>query len=549
MTKDFTKPNNSDNQNAWSNNAGRLVKFVVANLINRDDVYGKYRSLDDRDRGTALTVENEISESVVQEHFRAEDRGQLIGLHTTSPDNTCRWMVIDIDHHGEPDPDREDANERATIEIYEELVDGGFKPLLFRSNGRGGFHIWIIFDSPAPTKHVHRFGNSVVAHWKSFGLTEAPEVFPKQPSLNGRKFGNWVRLPGLHHTNDFYTEVWDGDGEKWLAGQAAIDRICDHESVPAELVESVEVAPVTDEVVPKAKPKANSGDNRPIDRVVSNLHGVRQSGAGYIARCPYHDDSEPSLAISEGKDGRVLLYCHAGCEFDDILQAIGLEAKDLFVADKGPGEQELRQRHPTVETDNASQLDLAALHRSALKKTTPEKIEELAISLGVSVNSLQELQVAWSEPDGCWLFPERDHQKRIIGLLKRFPDGSKRSISDGKRGLYIPTSFSVRKSEIIVVEGGSDTAAGLTLGWNVVGRASATDGVSQLIPLLKSAEGKVCVLGDNDPKRDGSWPGLRGAETAAELLNAALRTDVVVNNPPMKFKDLREWAQSKEQDQ
>ena len=43
MTKDFTKPNNYDNQNAWSNNAGRLAKFVVANLINRDDVYGKYR--------------------------------------------------------------------------------------------------------------------------------------------------------------------------------------------------------------------------------------------------------------------------------------------------------------------------------------------------------------------------------------------------------------------------------------------------------------------------------------------------------------------------
>ena len=40
MTKDFTKPNNSDNQNAWSTNAGRLAKFVVANLINRDDAYG-----------------------------------------------------------------------------------------------------------------------------------------------------------------------------------------------------------------------------------------------------------------------------------------------------------------------------------------------------------------------------------------------------------------------------------------------------------------------------------------------------------------------------
>lgn len=547
MTNDFTKPNNSDNQNAWPTNAGRLAKFVVANLINRDDAYGKYRSLDDRDRGTALTVESGISESVVQEHFLAEDRGQLIGLHTTSPENTSRWMVIDIDHHGESDAGREDANELATIEIYEELVVGGFEPLLFKSNGRGGFHIWIIFDSPAPTEQVYRFGNAVVADWKEYGLAEAPEVFPKQPSLDGLKFGNWVRLPGLHHTYDFHTEVWDG--ERWLAGQAAVDRICDHETVPANLVESVEIEPVVEEPMSRSEPQVDSGDDRPIKRVLSRVKGVRRSGAGYVALCPNHNDTEQSLSINENKKGDVLLHCFAACENEQIVEAIGLNMSDLFANILDGTDRQLRHLHPTVETDNTSQLDLAALHRSALDKTTPEKIEELAISLGVSINSLQKLQVAWSEPDGCWLFPERDHQKRIIGLMKRFPDGTKRFVSGGRRGLYIPTSFSDRKSEIIVVEGGSDTAAGLTLGWNVIGRASASDGVSLLISLLKSAKGRICVLGDNDPKRDGTWPGRRGAEQAAQRLGAALRTDVLVTSIPMKYKDLRELVQAKEQDQ
>jgi AAA domain len=32
------------------------------------------------------------------------------------------------------------------------------------------------------------------------------------------------------------------------------------------------------------------------------------------ALCPYHDDKMPSLSISEGGDGRVLVHCHAGCE-------------------------------------------------------------------------------------------------------------------------------------------------------------------------------------------------------------------------------------------
>ena len=35
------------------------------------------------------------------------------------------------------------------------------------------------------------------------------------------------------------------------------------------------------------------------------------------------------MAVAEG-DGRVLLFCHAGCEVDAILTSIGLELADLF---------------------------------------------------------------------------------------------------------------------------------------------------------------------------------------------------------------------------
>jgi hypothetical protein len=49
-----------------------------------------------------------------------------------------------------------------------------------------------------------------------------------------------------------------------------------------------------------------------------------------MAKCPGHDDEKSSLSIKEGDDGRVLLHCHAGCSFEVILDALGLEAKDLF---------------------------------------------------------------------------------------------------------------------------------------------------------------------------------------------------------------------------
>lgn len=53
------------------------------------------------------------------------------------------------------------------------------------------------------------------------------------------------------------------------------------------------------------------------------LKGVRTSGSGFIALCPAHDDRNPSLSISES-DGKPLLYCHAGCSFEAIVQALGI---------------------------------------------------------------------------------------------------------------------------------------------------------------------------------------------------------------------------------
>jgi putative DNA primase/helicase len=47
--------------------------------------------------------------------------------------------------------------------------------------------------------------------------------------------------------------------------------------------------------------------------------GGRKAGAGWVARCPTHDDREPSLSISASDDGKVLVRCHAGC---DQLQVI-----------------------------------------------------------------------------------------------------------------------------------------------------------------------------------------------------------------------------------
>jgi DNA-binding transcriptional ArsR family regulator len=81
----------------------------------------------------------------------------------------------------------------------------------------------------------------------------------------------------------------------------------------------------------------------PIDRVLSRLQGVRRSGKGWSALCPAHDDRHQSLSVSKGRDGRVLLKCHAGCDIKAIVRAIGLELRDLFP----PKPERTSERTPT----------------------------------------------------------------------------------------------------------------------------------------------------------------------------------------------------------
>jgi len=68
-------------------------------------------------------------------------------------------------------------------------------------------------------------------------------------------------------------------------------------------------------------------------RLLSKFATVKKTKSGWSARCPAHEDRQASLSIAEGRDGRVLLKCHAGCDHKKIVAALGVEERDLFDAD------------------------------------------------------------------------------------------------------------------------------------------------------------------------------------------------------------------------
>jgi len=67
-----------------------------------------------------------------------------------------------------------------------------------------------------------------------------------------------------------------------------------------------------------------------IQELLKRLSGVRQDRKEWKAICPAHDDHDPSLAIKEGDDGKILLCCRAGCATESIVTKLGLKMADLF---------------------------------------------------------------------------------------------------------------------------------------------------------------------------------------------------------------------------
>jgi len=63
------------------------------------------------------------------------------------------------------------------------------------------------------------------------------------------------------------------------------------------------------------------------------LPGARGNGTGFIACCPAHEDSHASLSVTLSDAGKLLVHCHAGCDTEAVLEAVGLGWADLV-----PGE-------------------------------------------------------------------------------------------------------------------------------------------------------------------------------------------------------------------
>ena len=141
----------------------------------------------------------------------------------------------------------------------------------------------------------------------------------------------------------------------------------------------------------------------PTEDLISRLH-ARPCGRGWKAKCPAHDDREPSLSINKGADHRILIKCQAGCSTDDVLAALGMTYHDLFPAKFSrmpPRSVSLLPPRTSQSADDflSKQECLRAIEMAVTLRKTPNLCERIAQARGWRTETIRELS---REPSLGW---------------------------------------------------------------------------------------------------------------------------------------------------
>lgn len=152
------------------------------------------------------------------------------------------------------------------------------------------------------------------------------------------------------------------------------------------------------------------------------------------------------------------------------------------------------------------------LYQILLGETQDEWRNRLAEELGVSLVSIKAIGAAWSHRKQAWAFPMRDGTGTVVGIRLRGGNGKKWAIFGSRNALFVPADIYIGQTTYLV-EGPTDTCAGVTIGLKVIGRPSCSAGVPDILEFIKANKiRKLVIISDNDK------PGLDGAEVLAHHL-------------------------------
>jgi len=221
----------------WLRYADRLAEWTMEHLVNRRDVWSQYVVKNGEVGVVMLPVKERrksgaemVTMNKLRRHYSGRAISHLIGLHSISDHSTCKWFAVDIDLHDETIADADEVavnNLAAAMEWSAKLRELGMDPIVFDSNGVGGYHIWTLLDREYPLEDTYNFADALRSNWEELGLPRKPEIFPPKPHVDKDDLPYGLRLPGRHHYRQYYSRVYNFDaleGEnEWLEGGEAIE--------------------------------------------------------------------------------------------------------------------------------------------------------------------------------------------------------------------------------------------------------------------------------------------------------------------------------------
>ncbi len=237
--------------------------------------------------------------------------------------------------------------------------------------------------------------------------------------------------------------------------------------------------------------------------LLSRFEGIRKENGGYLALCPAHADTNPSLSIRE-VDGKVLLHCHAGCKYEEILLAADLKQGDLFIKES-----------KSYSSDNG--------HKTEGKIVATYDYKDITGKLLYQVVRYEPKSFKQRRPDGKGEYIY--NLQGIEPVLYRLPD------------IKIAHTIS---APIFVVEGEKDVDAlfniGLYATTSPMGAGKWKDAYSDE---LKGVD--VIILPDKDA------PGRKHAAQVAQSLSGKAASLKVIDLPDRdghSIKDVSDWLEA-----
>ena len=242
-----------------------------------------------------------------------------------------------------------------------------------------------------------------------------------------------------------------------------------------------------------------------FDEVLTHFQIQKRYGDKAQARCPCHDDKQASLTITKGRRS-ALIHCHAGCNFEDIIQVVGLKKQDLYFEERPPGSS----WRAYVEGREHKRIEAVYNYVSSSNGEytfTKIRMQDKRMIYGVLCNGRFTYGLGGKH---------RKDLKSVYGDLKAL----NKVIAEGKP-IFIP-------------EGEKDVDTLTKRGYTALTYGGSGDWQSEFATLFKGAE--VYILADNDE------PGRKVANTIlTDLKGIAKSAKVIVPVPDISKADISDY--------